>query len=48
VGVRALTQPGSVTERAPDPVQALSQFAPAAGPAKLMSIDDMRRLADDD
>ena len=48
IGVRELTQPGSVYERAADTVEALPQLAPEAGPGKLMSIDDMRRLSDEE
>lgn len=46
--VREWGQLGSVDEPAAAPVGILSQVAPEAGPAKLMSIDDMRRLAGDD
>ena len=45
VGVRELTQPGAVYDHDGNPQESLYQVAPAAGPSKLMSIDDMRRMA---
>jgi len=47
VGVRELTQPSAVYDRDGEPQENLYQVAPAAGPSKLMSIDDMRRMADE-
>lgn len=47
LGVRELTQPGAVYDRNADPAESVYQVSPAAGPSKLMSIEDMRRLADD-
>jgi hypothetical protein len=44
-GVRELAQPGSVDQDVA--ARNLTQIAPAAGPSKLMSIDEMRRLSDD-
>jgi hypothetical protein len=47
VGVRELSQPGVIYDRDAASVESVYQVAPAAGPSKLMSVEDISRLADD-